>query len=146
MCSSWSRNNQLTPQILEVVLVQLACVNIVGVHVVVLSHVVDLEGLAIDDNNRGDSFASIQILGSQPDCFVQQLAVAHLPSPVLHGSRCPSFKFVTPDDCCAPMLRSWGDCKNGTYPMCGELCGYASGEFVAIRILSKKLVGAIQTM
>ena len=108
---------------------------ITGVHAVALSPVVDLEGLGNDDNNGGNSSGSLQILGSQlPACFVQQLAVAHVPSPVLHGSCCPSLEFVTPDDCCVPTLMSWGGGNNATCPTCGEFCGCASGEFVAIRI------------
>ena len=94
-----------------------------------------------------DSSGSLQILGSQlPACFVQQLADAHVPSPVLHGSRSPSFEFVTPIDCCAPTLRSWGDGSIAAYPTCGDFCGCAGGEVVAIKILCKKLVGATQTV
>ena len=132
---SLSRGNQSAPQILEVVLVQPTAVTIPGVHAVALSHVVDLEGLGNDDNNGGDSSGSLQIMGSQLSaCFMQQLAVAHVPLPVLHESRCPSFEFVTPDDCCAPTLRSWGGGSNAAYPTCREFCGCASGEFMAIRI------------
>ena len=106
---------------------------------------VDLEGLGNDDSNGGNSSRSLQILGSQlPSCFVQQLAVAYVPSPVLHGSRCPSFEFVTTDDCCAPTLGSWVGGGNAAYLACKEFCGCSSDEFVAIRIPSKKLVDATQ--
>ena len=125
---------------------QPACATILGVHAVAQSLVVNVEG-GNDDNKGGNSSKSLQILESQlPVCFVKQLVVAHVPSLGLHGSRRPSLKFVALDDCCASMLshahgiRSWGGGNNATYSTCGEVCGSASGEFVAIIILSKKLV------
>ena len=42
--------------------------------------------------------------------------------------------------------RPWGGGNNATYPMWGEFYGSASGELVAIRIPSKKLVGVNQTV
>ena len=141
-----SRDNQVAPQILEAV-VHPAGATIPHVHAVALSPVVDLEGLGKDDSNGWDSFGSLQILGSQlPACFVQQLADAHVPSPMSHGSRSPSFEFVTPNDCCAPTLRSWGDGSIAKYTTCGDFCGCAGGEVVAIKILCKKLVGATQAV
>ena len=144
---SLSRDNRVAPQILEAVLVHPVATTIPRVHAVALSPVVDLEGLGNDDSKEWDSSGSLQILGSQlPACFVQQLADAHVPSPVLHGSRSPSFEFVTPIDCCAPTLGSWGDGSIAAYPTCGDFCGCAGGEVVAIKILCNKLVGATQTV
>jgi hypothetical protein len=103
-----------------------------------------------EDNNRGDSFGSLQILGSLPPaCFVKQLAVARSASPGLHGSGCPSLEFVTPDSCFAPVIghahvmRTRGGGNVEAHQTCGEFNEYESGELVAIRIPSKKLQGHV---
>ena len=99
---------------------------------------VDVEG-GNDDNNGGDASGSLQFFGSQLHaCFVKQLVVAHIPSPEVHESRCPSLEFVAPDGCWADVLGhaqgtcSWGGGNNATDPMCGEFHEHVSEDFKAI--------------
>ena len=137
--------NQPFPQLLQAPLVLPASATIAVVREIVQSHVVDVE-VGDGDNHGAESSASPQCFGSQqPACFGKQLSVAHIPSPGLQGSRCPSLEFVAPDGCCAPLLgsahgaRSWGADNNAADPLCGGFHTSTSGHFAAIRIPSKKL-------
>ena len=149
---SLARVNESVQQILEAPLLQPACATIPGVQAVALSPVLDVEG-GNEYNNGVDSSGSLQMLGSVPPAgFVKQLPVAHAPPPGLQGSGCTSPEFVAPDGCCAPMLNHahgtspWGGDNNAAYPMWGDFNGSPSGELLAIRIPSKKLVGVNQTV